>query len=327
MGREISAPVQELEKDLGVAINVTHKPGGGGAVAWSEFQRTAKPTGYDIIGCNIPHIIGQPMIRKDAGYKTDGFKVIMWFHFTPNVLVVSKDSEFKTLDDFIAFAKKRPFVATVGGSGTYSANHLETLRLMKAAGVDLTYVPYTGTGPVIPAVMGGHIKAAMSYSMVGVQYKAKFRTLARRNGYPAVLAESMVTESMVVYRIVLDDREVFMDGQEYQDLTQDQRDRITLKQTIVAEGELLTMDDSEARELGFSTMTVASLDDLLARAAGGVLDGEGPVEAGAVAVGRMLLVAEVVGHFALESALDEALLELLEGARIAEDLLGGLVFQ
>jgi tripartite-type tricarboxylate transporter receptor subunit TctC len=35
----------------------------------------------------------------------------MWFHFTPNVLVVSKDSEFKTLDDFIAFAKKKPFVA------------------------------------------------------------------------------------------------------------------------------------------------------------------------------------------------------------------------
>ena len=177
---DVTARLQEpnLEKFLGVSVNVTHKPGGGGAVAWSEFQRTAQPDGYTIIGCNIPHIIGQPMIRKDAGYKTDGFKVIMWFHFTPNVLVVSKDSEFKTLDDFIAFAKKRPFVATVGGSGTYSANHLETLRLMKAAGVDLTYVPYTGTGPVIPAVMGGHIKAAMSYSMVGVQYKDKFRTLA-----------------------------------------------------------------------------------------------------------------------------------------------------
>lgn len=177
---DVTARLQEpeLEKDLGVAVNVTHKPGGGGAVAWSEFQRTAKPDGYSIVGCNIPHIIGQPLIRKDAGYKTDGFKIIMWFHFTPNVLVVSKDSPFKTLDDFIKFAKKKPFVGTVGGSGTYSANHLETLRFMKAAGIDLTYVPYTGTGPVIPAVMGGHIKAAMSYSMVGVTYKDKLRTLA-----------------------------------------------------------------------------------------------------------------------------------------------------
>lgn len=177
---DITARLQEpeLEKYLGVAVNVTHKPGGGGAVAWGEFQRTAKPDGYNIVGFNIPHIIGQTMIRKEAGYTIEGFKPIMWFHFTPNVLLVSKDSEFKTLDDFIKFAKKKPFVGTVGGSGTYSANHLETIRLMKAAGVDLTYVPYTGTGPVIPALMGRHIKAAMSYSPVSVNYKDKFRTLA-----------------------------------------------------------------------------------------------------------------------------------------------------
>jgi tripartite-type tricarboxylate transporter receptor subunit TctC len=177
---DVTARLQEpnLEKFLGVPINVTHKPGGGGAVAWSEFQRTAKPDGYTIIGCNIPHIIGQPLIRKDAGYETDGFKIIMWFHFTPNVLVVSNDSPYKTLDDFIKYAKANPNAATVGGSGTYSANHLETLRLDKAAGVKLTYVPHTGTGPVIPALMGGHITAAMSYSMVGVSYKDKLRTLA-----------------------------------------------------------------------------------------------------------------------------------------------------
>jgi tripartite-type tricarboxylate transporter receptor subunit TctC len=177
---DITARLQEpeLEADLGVAVNVTHKPGGGGAVAWSDFQRTAKPDGYSIVGCNIPHIIGQPLIRKDAGYETDGMKVVMWFHFTPNALVVSQDSPFETLDDFIKFAKGKPFVGTVGGSGTYSANHLETLRFMKAAGIDLTYVPYTGTGPVIPALMGGHIKAAMSYTPVSVNYKDKFRTLA-----------------------------------------------------------------------------------------------------------------------------------------------------
>ena len=177
---DITARLQEpeLEKYLGVDVNVTHKPGGGGAVAWSDFQRTAKPDGYSIIGFNIPHIIGQPMIRKEAGYKTDGFKPIMWFHFTPNILVVRKDSDFKTLDDFIKFAKKKPFVGTVGGSGTYSANHLETIRFMKAADIDLTYVPYTGTGPVIPALMGGHIKAAMSYTPMYVNYKDKFRALA-----------------------------------------------------------------------------------------------------------------------------------------------------
>jgi tripartite-type tricarboxylate transporter receptor subunit TctC len=177
---DVTARLQEshLEKFLGVPVNVTHKPGGGGAVAWSEFQRTAKPDGYTIIGVNIPHIIAQPLLRKDAGYETDGFDLIMWFHFTPNALIVKKDSPFQTLADFLKYAKENPKAATVGGSGSFSANHLETLRLEKAAGVQLTYIPHTGTGPVVPALLGGHITAAMNYSMLGVQYKDQVRVLA-----------------------------------------------------------------------------------------------------------------------------------------------------
>ena len=177
---DVTARLQEshLEDILGVAVNVSHKPGGGGAVGWSEFQRTAKPDGYTVMGVNIPHIIAQPMLRKDAGYTTDGFELIMWFHFTPNALIVKKDSPYKTLADFIEYAKKNPKAATVGGSGSFSANHLETLRMEKATGAEVTYVPHTGTGPIIPALLGGHLTAAMGYSMMGVQYKDQVRVLA-----------------------------------------------------------------------------------------------------------------------------------------------------
>ena len=177
---DITARLQEthLEKFLGQSVNVSHKPGGGGAVGWSSFQRSAKPNGYEVIGVNIPHIVGQPIIRKDAGYKTDNWEVVMWFHFTPNALIVNKNSEFKNLAELIAYAKKHPKAVTVGGSGTYSANHLEVLRLEKAAGIQVTYVPHTGTGALVPAVLGNHIKAAMSYSMMGTQYKDKLRVLA-----------------------------------------------------------------------------------------------------------------------------------------------------
>jgi tripartite-type tricarboxylate transporter receptor subunit TctC len=177
---DITARLQEphLEKALGVAVNVTHKPGGGGAVAWGEFQRTAKPDGYTIIGTNIPHIIGQPLLRKDAGYETDNFDLIMWFHFTPNALIVRADSPFKTLKDFIDYAKAHPKVVTVGGSGTYSANHLETLRLEREAGIKLTYIPHTGTGPLVPAILGGHLTSLMNYSMLPAQQGDKVRVLA-----------------------------------------------------------------------------------------------------------------------------------------------------
>ena len=93
--------------------------------------------------------------------------------------------------------------------------------------------------------------------------RAKFRTLAKRNGYPAVLAESMVTADMEVYRVKLDGDPVFMDAQTYQDLGKEKQARITFKETVVAKGELLTMDDAEAHDLGFSSMSVANFEAML----------------------------------------------------------------
>ncbi|HKK99828.1 MAG TPA: NfeD family protein [Desulfotignum sp.] len=94
--------------------------------------------------------------------------------------------------------------------------------------------------------------------------RAQFRTLAKKNGYPEVLAESMVTKSMEVYQVTMDKETVFMDKIRFNDLTDEEKARITRKITVVAEGELLTMDDVEARNLGFSRASVADLDGALA---------------------------------------------------------------
>lgn len=93
--------------------------------------------------------------------------------------------------------------------------------------------------------------------------RAKFRALAKANGYPVVLAEAMVTAEMEVYRVEIDGMTVFMDDLEYRDLTEEQKVRITSKKTVVAKGELLTMDDSEAFDLGFATIRADGLEDLL----------------------------------------------------------------
>lgn len=177
---DITARFQEphLEEILGVNVNVTHRPGGGGAVGWSEFQNSAEPTGYELIGVNIPHIIAQPIMRTNAGYETDNWKIVMFYHFTPNALIVPQDSPFKTLDDLVAYAKENPEAVTLGGSGTYSANHLGVLRLEREAGIDVTYIPFTGTGPLPAAVQGGHVSGIFNYSMLGVQMEDTARVLA-----------------------------------------------------------------------------------------------------------------------------------------------------
>jgi membrane-bound serine protease (ClpP class) len=95
--------------------------------------------------------------------------------------------------------------------------------------------------------------------------RAKFRTLAKRNGYPPALAQSMVTADMEIYRVKIDGRIEYLDAREYEDLAKQRKDHITEKKTIVTKGELLTMDDGEAHELGFSSMSVDSIEEMLAQ--------------------------------------------------------------
>jgi len=176
---DITARLQQqyLEDVLKAKVVITYKVGGGGAVGWSELIRS-KPDGYTVAGDNLPHTILQPMQRGDAGYTTEQLKRVYCFESTPCALVVKKDSPFKTLADFIAFAKKNPGAVTLGGSGSWTANHLGTIELEKAAGVKLTYIPFTGSGSATPALLGGHVTGLMTYTTMAAQQLDKFRILA-----------------------------------------------------------------------------------------------------------------------------------------------------
>ncbi len=114
--------------------------------------------------------------------------------------------------------------------------------------------------------------APISYSkegpeMLGEKFqspiRAKFRALAKRNGYPVKLAEAMVSLDKEIFEVLIDGKKVLMDASDYKDLTDEEKKKITLKKTIVEKGELLTMHAEEAVELGFSKMTATSIDDML----------------------------------------------------------------
>jgi membrane-bound serine protease (ClpP class) len=114
--------------------------------------------------------------------------------------------------------------------------------------------------------------APITYSSEGPQIlgekfqsplRAKFRALARRNGYPETLAEAMVTEEMEVYEVIINGEKQYLEKKEFEDLTEKQKKSVTSKKTVVGKGQLLTMDDTEAYQLGFSQMSVSDIDELL----------------------------------------------------------------
>lgn len=155
---------------------VLNRAGAGGALVWSQLNSYPND-GSNIIGVNIPHIILQPL-QEGIQYKTADINAIYYYHFTPDALMVSADSPYKTYQDFVAAAKKSPGKLTLAGSAQYSANHMATERLNKLAGVKVEYVPYKGTGDLITSLIGMHVSGAMGYLPLAIQQAGKVRTLA-----------------------------------------------------------------------------------------------------------------------------------------------------
>jgi tripartite-type tricarboxylate transporter receptor subunit TctC len=201
---DITARIQEqaLKKIFGQDVVITYKIGGGGSIGWAELVRS-KPDGYTIAGHNLPHIILQPLERGKAGYNTLDLKSIYFFESTPDLLVVRQDSPFQTLKDFVDYAKKNPpGIVTVGGSGSSTANDLGTTMLNKAAGIKLTYIPFGGTGSAVPALLGGHVTALMTYSTMGVKYAGKFRPLAIASEERMAVLKDVPTFKELGYNVV-----------------------------------------------------------------------------------------------------------------------------
>jgi tripartite-type tricarboxylate transporter receptor subunit TctC len=167
---------QAMQKLLKQEMVIQYKAGAGGALAWSQLN--AMPgDGYNIMGINLPHVFLQPL-EGNVQYKGTDLTPVYYFHYTPDALLVSVDSPYKSLAEFIAAAKRAPGKLNIGGSATLSANHLATERFGSLSGTKSQYVPFKGTGELITSLLGKHIDAGMSYTTLFMGQKTKLRALA-----------------------------------------------------------------------------------------------------------------------------------------------------
>lgn len=175
---DISARYQQavFKKVAGVETVIQYMPGAGGAQAWSQLN-SMPGDGYTIMGINLPHTVLQPM-QKDVGYKTDELTPVYYFHYTPDAIFVNSDSPYKTLKDLVDYAKKNPGMVTFSGSGSNSSNNLAQVRFDDLAGIKTTYIPFSGTGPAVTAILGKQTVAGFNYAPSGIAHAGKMRMLA-----------------------------------------------------------------------------------------------------------------------------------------------------
>lgn len=175
---DISARFQQsvFKQVSGVDVIIQYMAGAGGAQAWSKLN-SMPGDGYTWMGINLPHTVLQPM-QKEVGYQTDDLTPVNYFHYTPDAIFVTEDSKFKTLKDLIDFAKKSPGMVTFSGSGSNSSNNLAQVRFDELAGIKTTYIPFSGTGPAVTAVLGNQVLAGFNYAPSGIAHAGKLRMLA-----------------------------------------------------------------------------------------------------------------------------------------------------
>ncbi|MBM4278343.1 MAG: tripartite tricarboxylate transporter substrate binding protein [Deltaproteobacteria bacterium] len=147
----------KAEKFLGQPFVTTNNGGGGGSVAMTILSKE-RPDGYHISGCSSTSLIRIPQFRE-VPYKHEDFVPIMHFGAPPSGLVVKADSPWKTLKEFVEYAKKNPGKVTYSSMGIGSPMHLAMEFIAKQEGIQWTHVPYPGSGPAFTAVLGGHVTA------------------------------------------------------------------------------------------------------------------------------------------------------------------------
>lgn len=182
-GRPLAAA---MSKALGQPIVIENKAGAGGAVGHAHAARQAAD-GYSIMNA-LSSITVIPTAEEVNGrqptYRMSDFTPIARIAADPTVLLVRADSPWKTIEDLIADAKKRPGKISYSTSGIYGTTHTCQAMFTQAAGINMLHVPYKGGGPSMLALLSGEVHVtAQSPAVAHPHIKGgKVRALASWGG-------------------------------------------------------------------------------------------------------------------------------------------------
>jgi len=171
-----------MSRVLNAPIVIENKAGAGGGIGMGYVAKS-KPDGYTLL-LALSSISILPEADRITGrapmFQLDQLVPIARLTADPTVLAVRADSPWKTLQDFVADARKRPGGITYGSSGNYGTMHVPMEMFASSAGVKLLHVPYTGAGPAVIGLLGGNIDAVASGPSTVIQHvkAGKLRVLA-----------------------------------------------------------------------------------------------------------------------------------------------------
>jgi len=148
----------KMSAALGQQVVIVNKAGGGGAVG-IQAAKDAAPDGYTIL-VTPPPIALIPIVNKNSSFTLKDFTPLALATSSPNTTVVKSDAPWKSLEEFIAAAKKNPGQLTYGSAGPGTTPHFIGELVKLKTGIDMTHVPLGSESAAATAVLGGHVNVA-----------------------------------------------------------------------------------------------------------------------------------------------------------------------
>ena len=176
VARTLSVPMSE---DLKQSIVIDNKPGGSTIIGTDALAKSPAD-GYTLVVATLAHAVN-PSLKAKLPYSQDkDFAPVILVGISPNVVVVSADSPYKTFPEFLAAAKANPGKLSYASQGGGTSAHLAGELFNSIAGTKLTHVPYKGAGPALTDVIGGQVDVmfATASAVGSLVESGKLRALA-----------------------------------------------------------------------------------------------------------------------------------------------------
>ncbi|WP_035997404.1 Bug family tripartite tricarboxylate transporter substrate binding protein [Bradyrhizobium yuanmingense] len=151
-----------LERILGKPVIVDNRAGGGGGSVGNAAAARAEPDGYTLL-MTLSSLAVLPeadrLFDRPVAYEVSQFMPIARVLADPTLLAVPASAPWRTAQDFVEDAKKRPGQIAYGSPRPYGTLHVAMEMFASSAGIKLLHVPFRGAGPALTAILGGTVQA------------------------------------------------------------------------------------------------------------------------------------------------------------------------
>lgn len=180
-GADIVARVftEELSRSLGVPVVVDNRPGMAASIGADNVAKSPAD-GNTILICTPGVQMTNPFLYPALPYDAErDFAPVIHLAELPNLLVVHKDVPARGIAELIALLKARPGSLNFSSTGPGSSSHLAAELFKSMAGVEMTHVPYRGSGPALIDLTAGRVQVAIDSftAMIGPVREGSLRAL------------------------------------------------------------------------------------------------------------------------------------------------------